>query len=177
MGQQQQSQQPLLPPRPATLSAQLSTQHERLILELLPFKDAPQFHEWLNGVYVRGSWHEFLQDFLAQNPLAPEPEKTKTAQLAKDAISSRNPKFLLYHPDKEGWTAEDHHVRFIVTVISDNLGLKNSLWSNSDFSRRGLEIAKSIYEVLSFLRATQLVLSGAGAANASPPRYEDQLLN
>ncbi len=33
------------PYAPVTGLSQISTQHERLILELLPFKDARQFHE------------------------------------------------------------------------------------------------------------------------------------
>jgi len=144
---------------------QLSTQHERLILELLPFKDLSQFHEWLNSIYVRGSWYEYSRDFLARNPLAPEPDKAKLAQQAKDAINSRNPKFLMYHPNKETYTPDDHHVRFLVTVISDNL-LKG-LWSESDWKKRNIEIAKACYEVLSFLRAT----AGPGV-DPNPPRYD-----
>jgi hypothetical protein len=37
----------------------LSNQHERLILELLPFKDASEFHAWLASPMVRSSWDEF----------------------------------------------------------------------------------------------------------------------
>jgi len=160
MGQPQQQA-----PLPISGSA-LPSQHVRLILERLPFKDAEQFHDWLIGVHVRGSWHEFLRDFLARNALAPEPDKTKTAQLAKDAINSRNPKYLVYHPEKGAWTSEDHHVRFIVTVISDNL-LHKGLWTESDWKKKSIDIAKAIYEVLSFLRATAL------STEANPPRYED----
>ncbi|KAK3324654.1 hypothetical protein B0T19DRAFT_444061 [Cercophora scortea] len=151
------------PSAPPSIS-QLSTQHERLILELLPFKEPRQFHEWLNSVYVRGSWHEFLRDFLASNPTAPEPDKSKTSHLAKDAINSRSSKYLIYHPDKEGWTADDHHVRFIATVVSDNI--IKGLWSESEWKKKGTEIAKAIYEVLSFLRASTL------GAEAGPPSYE-----
>ncbi len=122
---------------------------------------------WLNSVYVRGSWHEFLRDFLARNPLAPELDKTKTAQRAKELINARKPEFLMYHPNKEGWTAEDHHIRFIVTVVTDNV-LKG-LWSESDWKKRGLEIAKAVYEVLAFLRATTLPTV---VVDAHPPRYE-----
>ncbi|KAK0645693.1 hypothetical protein B0T16DRAFT_428755 [Cercophora newfieldiana] len=146
-------------------SVQLSSQHERLILELLPFKDAEQFHGWLNSIYVRGSWYEFSRDFLARNPLAPEPDKTKIAQQAKDAMNSRNYKYLMYHPDKETWTSDDHHVRFLVTVISDNI-LKG-LWSESDWKKRNIEIARACYEVLSFLRAT-----AGPELDAKPPQYD-----
>lgn len=70
----------------------------------------------------------------------------------------------MYHPDKAAWSAEDHHIRFIVTVVSDNM-LKH-LWSESDWKKKNIEIAKAVYEVLAFLRAT------AFAAEANPPRYE-----
>ena len=98
--------------------------------------------------------------------MAPELDKTKTAQRAKDVLNSRKPEFLMYHPSKDAWTPEDHHARFIVTVISDNM-LKG-LWSESDWKKRGLEIAKAVYEVLVFLRAT----AGTGV-DMNPPRYED----
>ena len=86
------------------------------------------------------------------------------AQKTKDAVNSRNAKYLIFHPDKEGWTSDDHHIRFMATVISDNL-LKG-LWSESEWKKKNVEIAKAIYEVLSFLRATTL------GPDPSPPRYE-----
>lgn len=131
----------------------LSAQHERLILELLPFKDATKFHEWLQSVFVRGAWIEFWQAFLSKAPTSlPEPDKTKIAQSAKDAINSRSQKFMLYHPDKTDWTIEDHHVRFMVTMIQDNM-LRN-LWSESEWKKKAIDIAKAAYEVLSFLKST-----------------------
>ncbi|KAL1841998.1 hypothetical protein VTJ49DRAFT_6241 [Mycothermus thermophilus] len=155
---------PMGHPFQAAGPSQLSSQHERLILELLPFKDSRQFHEWLTSIYVRGAWDEFVRDFLSRNPLAPEPDKARTAQKAKEAISSRKPQYLMYHPDKTGWTAEDHHIRFIVMVVLDNM-LKE-LWSESEWKKRGIEIAKATYEVMAFLRAT------AFSPDANPPRYE-----
>lgn len=151
--------------------SQLSTQHERLILELLPLKDPAAFHAWLAGDFVRGSWDEFRRDGLY--PLAApsgssraslEPDKHKTAQAARDAIHSRKPKFLVYHPDKRNWTLEDHHVRFIVTVIADNM--LQGLWSESDWKKKSVDIAKAVYEVLAFLKAIDVV-------DKEPPRYTD----
>jgi len=165
-----QSELPPMPPRmgqpapPLTGVVPLASQHERLMLELLPFKDLREFHEWLNGIYVRGSWNEFLRDYLTRNPTAPEVDKAKTAQKAKDALNSRNAQYLMYHPDKTVWSAEDHHVRFIVAVVADNM-LKGT-WSESDWKKKGLEIAKSVYEVLAFLRTT------AFGPDSLPPRYE-----
>ncbi|KAK8042706.1 hypothetical protein PG994_013189 [Apiospora phragmitis] len=143
----------------------LSTQHARLILELLPFKEQDQFHEWLTSEHVRGSWTEFQQDFLSGNTKVPEPDKAKTAQPAKEAIGSRTPKYLLYHPDKNGWSDQNHHVRFIALVVTDNM-LKGSLWSENDLRKRGLEIAQAVYEVLSYLRASQI------GAEQPPPGYK-----
>ncbi|KAJ1331640.1 hypothetical protein MN608_05101 [Microdochium nivale] len=146
-------------------STRFSTQHERLVLELLPFKDAAKFSEWLQSVYVVGAWREFCRDFLAENPASAEPDKTKTAQLARDAISSSDSKYLLYHPDKTEWLDVDHYARFIVVVVQDNL-LK-SLWSKDDAKKKSLEVHKAVFEVLVFLRATLL------NHESNPPRYED----
>ncbi|KAK2776781.1 hypothetical protein CKAH01_03273 [Colletotrichum kahawae] len=157
-----------------TSAARVSSQHERLLLELLPFKEASKFHEWLDSPFVRGPWNEFNADFLiprsgaaagggGEGPAGiPEPDKPRTAQAARDALNSRKPKFLVYHPDKTGWTPEDHHVRFIVTLVADNM-LQN-LWYESEWKKRGLDIAKSAYEVLIFLKATLFV-------DPSPPSY------
>ena len=147
----------------------LTVQHERLILELLPFKDSQAFQEWLHGPYIRGSWHEYCRDFLARNPVSPESEKAKVCQAAKDAISNRDPRYLAYHPEKDGWTPEDHTVRFIAVVVSDNI-LKG-LWSESEWKKQKLEITKAVYEVLSFLRGTNM------GNSQNPPGYEDSLIH
>lgn len=149
--------------RPSVPTTLLSTQHERLILELLPFKDSAKFHEWLNSGWVRGSWLEFYGDFLTRTPNAAEPDKTRTAQASKDAINSRSQKFLVYHPDKTNWSTEDHHVRFIVTVIQDNM-LK-SLWSESEWKKKGIDIARAVFEVLCFLKSSYY------RVDPHPPRY------
>jgi hypothetical protein len=148
------------PPMPT-----LAAQHERLILELLPFKDATKFKEWLNSDFVQGSWAEFWRDFVTKGRTNyPEPDKTKAAEAAKNAINSRSIKFLVYHPDKTNWTLEDHHVRFIVTVIQDNM-LKN-LWSDSDWKKRALEVCKAVFEVLCYLKASCYAVEAGG-----PPSY------
>jgi hypothetical protein len=109
-------------PRQACLPSVLSLANTyRLRPAVLPFKDATLFQEWLAGPYVRGSWHEYCRDFLARSPQAPEPDKAKVAQAAKDAINGRAARFLAYHPEKDGYTPEDHAVRFIVCVVADNM--------------------------------------------------------
>jgi len=89
------------------------------------------------------------------------------AQLTKEAINSKNPKYLVYHPEKADWTLDDHYIRFMTTLVSDNM-LKG-LWPDSEWRRRGadVDIAKAAYEVLSFLRAAAI------KADAGPPGYED----
>ncbi|PNY27036.1 Uncharacterized protein TCAP_03028 [Tolypocladium capitatum] len=148
---------------PSASTALLSSQHERLILELLPFTDSAKFQEWLNSGWVRGSWLELDADFLAKVRNAPEPDKARTAQASKDAINSRSQKFLVYHPDKTNWSVEDHHVRFIVTVIQDNM-LKG-LWSESEWKKKGIDIAKAVFEVLCFLKSSCYTI------DPQPPRY------
>ncbi|KAK8925511.1 hypothetical protein H634G_07679 [Metarhizium anisopliae BRIP 53293] len=151
---------PAPPPTPM-----LNAQHERLILELLPFKDAARFKEWLNSDLVQGSWAEFWRDFVARARTPyPEPDKHKTAEAAKNAINGRSVKFLVYHPDKTNWTVDDHHVRFIVTVIQDNM-LK-SLWSDSDWKKRAIEVCKAVFEVLCYLKASCHSVEAGG-----PPSY------
>ncbi|OHE95675.1 hypothetical protein CORC01_08959 [Colletotrichum orchidophilum] len=163
------------------LSSRVSSQHERLLLELLPFKDAAKFHDWLDSNFVRGPWNEFNADFLSRaianaaaagvvgptgvtGPSAvPEPEKVRTAQAAREALNARKAKFIVYRPDKSAWTAEDHHVRFIVTLVADNM-LQN-LWYESEWKKKGLDIAKAAYEVLVFLKATMVY------ADPNPPSY------
>ncbi|KAJ2980529.1 hypothetical protein NQ176_g2587 [Zarea fungicola] len=152
---------------PILQHSSFSAQHERLILELLPFKDRAKFHEWLSGGLVRGSWAEFHRDFLMHVPAPaalPDPDKTKTAQAVKDAINSRSTKFLVYHPDKSAWSPEDHYIRFIAIVIQDNL--LTNLWTESDWKKRNVEICKAVYEVLFFLKASYLV------KEQNPPSYE-----
>ncbi|TQW07439.1 hypothetical protein V2A60_003415 [Cordyceps javanica] len=143
-----------------------SQQRERLILELLPFKDAGKFHEWLRSGPVQGSWREFQRDLLARVPAdRPDPDKGKMAQATKDAINARSQKFLVYHPDKSGWSPEDHYVRFMTIVILDSL-LAN-LWSESDWKKRNIDICKAVYEVLFFLKAAHYMNQQA------PPSYSD----
>lgn len=147
------------------MNSLLAAQHERLILELLPFKDSASFHEWLQGDSVRGSFHEFTRDHLQNGARVqrqfPDPDKEQTAKAARDAIENKAPQFLLYHPDKSSWSPEDHHVRFIVTVMLDNVLTKT--WS---LKKDGAtQVARSVYEVLCYLKASLVV------ADQNPPGY------
>ncbi|EPE02330.1 hypothetical protein F503_06530 [Ophiostoma piceae UAMH 11346] len=158
-------------PVSSPFAPRLSAQHERLMLELLPFKDAAQFREWLG--FLEGDWDEYCRDYLEPQyhaalydgatglpleipgsaPDDPEPDKTTTASRAKDAINSQSVQFLAYHPlaqDKQNWTPEDHAVRFLVTAIADSLLRK--VWQERDWRKRPVEIARAVYEVLSYKR-------------------------
>lgn len=121
---------------------------------------------WLSSTYVQGAWNEIQQDFLAQNPMTPEAAKEQVVKLAKDAINSKDPKYLVYHPEKAEWTSDDHHVRFIATLILDNR-LKG-LWSDGDWRTKSTDITKAAFEVLSFLRAASLKTADSG-----PPGYDE----
>lgn len=144
----------------------LAKQHERLILELFTFKDAAQFQAWLRSPQVWGSWLEFLRDSARPGPAAGEEmDKAKAAQQAKDAVQKKSPRYMLHYPDKRDWTADDHTVRFMAVVIYDNL--LTGMWSSGDWSYRALDIAKSVYEVLVFLRSTDLTV----VDDTSPPDY------
>ncbi|KAK1596416.1 uncharacterized protein LY79DRAFT_667429 [Colletotrichum navitas] len=158
------------PSAPSPSAPRIASQHERLLMELLPFEDTATFRDWLDGPFVRGSWDEFCADYLslallrAESPGAvPEPDKARTARAAREALGTRKPKFLVYHPDKTGWAAEDHYVRFVVTLIADN-GLRN-MWNGSEWKRKGLDIAKAAYEVLVYLKATMVY------PDPNPPNY------
>ncbi|KAL8285669.1 hypothetical protein RB597_002639 [Gaeumannomyces tritici] len=175
-------------PQTQQMLSLLARQHERLILELFTFKDGAQFQAWLRSPQVRGSWLEFRRDSAAAAatrssvPLPHHPagsgssgggggggneemDKAKAAQQAKDAVQKKSPRYLLHYPDKRDWTADDHTVRFIAVVIYDNL--LTGMWSSGDWSCRALDIAKSVYEVLVFLRSTDPM----AVDEASPPDY------
>ncbi|OAA54834.1 hypothetical protein SPI_08705 [Niveomyces insectorum RCEF 264] len=161
-------------------SGLLAPQHQRLIFELLPFKEPAQFEDWLLG--LRGHWDEYCRDYFVREVDAiveesrraavttavttatatatatnttkyyhPEPDKATTALRAKDALNNRHPQFLAYYPDKTDWTGEDHAVRFVTTVVADSLLRKT--WSERDWKKRPLEITRAVYEVLIFERA------------------------
>jgi hypothetical protein len=80
----------------------------------------------------------------------------------------------MHNPDKTGWTVEDHHVRFLVAVISDNM--LDGLWSEKEWKKNAAGICGAVFEVLVFLKATAAAEGGFevgdGAAAADPPRYE-----
>lgn len=147
-----------------THTSPLHAQHERLILELLPFKNGAQFQDWLRSPVVQGAWAEFRGAFLKRDgDDGPEPDKETVAKMARDMINAKSPRFLTYHPDKSTWATEDHYIRFIAIVIQDNL--LTGLWSESEWKKKSTDIAKAVYEVLFFLKATAFM------EQQSPPSY------
>lgn len=133
---------------------------------------------------MRGSWCEFLRDSHSTHPLTAEPDKARTVQRAREALDARSAQYLMHNPDKAGWTAEDHHVRFVVAVVADNM--LAGLWSEKEWRKNGGAVAGAVFEVLVFLKATATGAGGGdagvdggggggaegGEAAVDPPRYE-----
>ena len=117
-----------------------------------------------------------MRDFHGTHPLAPEPDKASTVQRAREALNARSAQYLMHNPDKSAWTAEDHHVRFLVAVVSDNM--LDGPWSEKEWKKNGAGIAGAVFEVLVFLKATAAAAEAeaggvdGGSASADPPRYE-----
>lgn len=61
-------------------------------------------------------------------------------------------KFLMLNPDKSGWSAMDHHVRFVVGITHDCAF--EYLWGRKECVKKYSKIARGIYEVLVYLKAT-----------------------
>lgn len=158
---------------PATM---ISAQHERLLMDLFPFKDGKDrqdnFRQWL--AFIDAHFQEYCQDYFGLHPgsIEVEPDKLRTAQTAQTAINVRTLKFLEYHPDKAGWSGEDHAVRFIVTAVSDSL--LRQTWGMGEWRSKGLDLAKAVYEVLCYKRA---IWAAATKQEGRPPQpaYQKQL--
>ncbi|KAG6244590.1 hypothetical protein E4U23_006120 [Claviceps purpurea] len=141
------------------LMDKLSVQNGRLVSELFPFKKLDKLKEWLKVDCMQGAWAEFMRDCVTKSPneSVADPDKVKITDAARTAIElSGNIKYLMYHPDKTAWTVDDHHVRFIVVVVRDNL--VRQLWSQGGSSQGSwwqekLEICKAVYELLCYLKA------------------------
>ena len=172
----------LVVPASGAFSSRASNQHQRLLLELLPFQDRAAFEAWIGSDAVAGAWREFAHDY---HPSAediddgPEQNKAGIAQAACRALQIHDPRYMLHHPRKEGWAPEDHYIRFIVAVICDSM--LHGVWSESEGRSRGLEIAKSVFEVLSYLRVTNwdtgdcrtLAMPEASTPRQDPPSYDE----
>ncbi|KAG6133236.1 hypothetical protein E4U28_006258 [Claviceps purpurea] len=135
------------------LMDKLSVQNGRLVSELFPFKKLDKLKEWLKVDCMQGAWAEFMRDCVTKSPSesVADPDKCMIASAATSAIQYRNTKYLVYHPGKTAWTVNDHHVRFIVIVVRDNL--LRDLWSEGDWRQKALEICKAVYELLCYLKA------------------------
>jgi hypothetical protein len=148
-------------------STMAGDQHVRLLLVQLPFRTVAEFDDWIGSEAVAGSWWEFVTDFYKHNASDPEPDKTRTARCACNALNHKTPRFLIHHPSKEDWTPEDHHVRFIVTVIHDSI--LQGVWSEANWAAKGIHIAEAVFEVLSYLR----FMSRGAAKNMGGKGYSD----
>ncbi|KAG6079452.1 hypothetical protein E4U15_003739 [Claviceps sp. LM218 group G6] len=145
-------------PTPSLINKVL-VQNERLVSELFPFKDVDKLKEWLKVDCMQGAWAEFMRDCVTKslNESVTDPNKgkiqvTAAARSAIDLLG--NTKYLVYHPDKTAWTVDDHHVRFIVVVVRDNL--LRALWGEWQWPQKKLEICKAVYELLCYLKTACL---------------------
>ncbi|TLD26555.1 hypothetical protein PspLS_04669 [Pyricularia sp. CBS 133598] len=151
-------------------SCRMARQHERLVMELLPFRTAEQFHEWLESPPLLGTWLEFRANCRHQD--LDEIDKTRVAQITRDALNSRMAKYLVYHPNKQGWTLEEHVVRFMATAMKD--AVLEGVWSENELRNKTLDIAKAIYEVMCFFKAVDEQPSPSESddpAGENPPDY------
>ncbi|MBE3042338.1 hypothetical protein IMZ48_07105 [Candidatus Bathyarchaeota archaeon] len=131
-----------------------SAQHSRLLLHLLPFlKDSAQFVAWVGRAPVSAAWHEFVAALPDPNPDPSLDVVTPKVQVALMGTKLPATRFRMLHPDKRDWSAEDHHVRFIVAVISDCLS--EELWERKDWSSNPREIVRAVYEVLVYLKTVE----------------------
>ncbi|TLS28247.1 hypothetical protein PpBr36_00955 [Pyricularia pennisetigena] len=152
------------------MSSRMAKQHERLVVELLPFETVEQFHSWLESAPVLGSWLEFRANCRHRD--LDEVEKSRAAQLTRDALDARSARYLVYHPDKQGWTLEDHVVRFMATVMRD--AVLQGVWADAELRERTVDIAKAVFEVMCFLKAVDEQPSASGSddvAGEHPPDY------
>ena len=145
---------------PPTVHGAFTAQCERLLLEQLPFTNLCDFQNWLESPYVCGAWDEFRGDFLHADDrdLLEELDKAATCKLAYKALCSTDPKYRMFRPNKEGWTAQDHVARFIFMVVHDNF--HGGVWSVNDITQCPKRHLGAVYEVLSYLRASSTGVDG-----------------
>lgn len=132
--------------------------YQHYLVGLFPFDSSQEFLQWISSECVDNSWKEFISGFTLDSIPVPtaEEDKATVRRAAHDALRSRDPKFRIYHPDKTGWTEQDHVVRFIVSVISGNF-LDGGLWSLRDFEERPLHYTTFVCEIMTFLWAAFVV--------------------
>ncbi|KAG6285924.1 hypothetical protein E4U09_006990 [Claviceps aff. purpurea] len=161
-----QNSSPTLP-----LMDKLSVQNGRLLSELFPFKKLDKLKEWLKVDCMQGAWAEFMRDCVTKlpNESVADPDKGTITEAARSAIDLLGKdKYLMYNPDKTAWTLDDHHVRFIVVVVRDNL--VRHLWSQGDLSQgswwqKKLEICKAVYELLCYLKTACFTVVDLGRSS------------
>lgn len=141
-------------PRPQDAASILKSQHLRLLLDHLPFiNDGVQFDSWLRRAPVSVAWAEFTAAIPRPSP---NPDFSTVSPKARAALSvGASPpaaSFRMLHPDKSNWSAEDHHVRFIVGVINDSVLEKPN--ERKGWVEKPHGMVRAVYEVLVYLKAT-----------------------
>ncbi|KAL2106320.1 hypothetical protein VUR80DRAFT_6893 [Thermomyces stellatus] len=134
----------------------LNAQHLRLLIYLLPtIQTISEFEAWLQRPPVLAAWTEFTA---ALSGLQPDPDLgmiTPMVRAALDQDTLPHARFRMLHPDKRDWNATDHHVRFIVAVISDSLLEEH--WDENEWNKHPARIVRAVYEVLVYMKAVRNV--------------------
>lgn len=137
-----------------TSSEILDAQHLRLLIYLLPsIRTTSEFEAWLQRPPVLSAWEEFTA---ALPGLQPDPDLgvvTRISRAALDEDTLPHARFRMLHPDKSNWSALDHHVRFIIAVISDSLLEKH--WDRMEWEKHPVRVVQAVYEVLVYMKAVK----------------------
>ncbi|KAG6035229.1 hypothetical protein E4U40_002717 [Claviceps sp. LM458 group G5] len=143
-----------------------SEQHERLFAETSPSEDPEKPMESTNiddYIYAMDSLEEYRCDCVIETPSVSmsEPDKDRVVEAARNAINSCDSPYLVFHPNKTGWKIHDHCVRFVVTVIRDQMlrGLWLRVWL-----RNRLELCNVVYELLVNLTSTPFYIHRQGGS-------------
>ncbi|KAG6136253.1 hypothetical protein E4U47_003393 [Claviceps purpurea] len=138
-----------------------SEQHEQLFAETSPSDDPDKSTKSTNidhYIDAMNSLEEFRCNCVIESPsvLMSESDKDRVVEAARKAINSCDSPYLVFQPNKTGWKVHDHCVRFVVTVIRDQM-LRGLLWRV--WSRRWLEICNVMFELLVELTSTSFYIS------------------
>ena len=88
--------------------------------------------------------------------LQPDPDLGVVTSMVRAALEEDtlpHARFRMLHPDKRDWSAADHHVLFLVAVISDSL--LEELWDKREWKNHLVRIVQAVYEVLVYMKTVQ----------------------
>ncbi|KAJ9162206.1 hypothetical protein NKR19_g1489 [Coniochaeta hoffmannii] len=128
----------------------ITAQHWRLLVDRLGFTNFQQLLRWLRSPFVFGAWATFRSDVLerARPGLLETPDRAMICQVVWAAVASADQN-RGWVGDRTRWTAEDHIVRFMYSVITDNF--VGGIWTVGEYLDRTEHYIDVVYEVLNFL--------------------------